>query len=47
MSDIHPQIILQYFYKLLLWSTLTGSHLGPQLTLLFYLPIIIYHISSL
>ena len=41
------QTILQYFYKILIWSTLIGFHLGPPLISFFHLPIITNHISSL
>ena len=44
---LQPQIILQYFYKLLLWQTLTSPHLSLLLTSIFHLPIIFHRINNL
>ena len=38
------QIILQHFYKILLWLFFTNFYLGIQLTSLFHLPITTYYI---
>ena len=44
---IQPWTILQYFYKLLIWQILTGSHLNSLLTSFIYLQINTHHISYL
>ena len=41
------QIILQYFYKLLLWPTSYWFSYRPTNNIIFYLPMITHHISSL
>jgi len=38
---LQSQIILQFFYKLLMWQIFISSNMSPLLTLHLYLPIII------